>query len=44
MNMARFDLMDFESSPIQPLLSNKPRGVSRDVTSIFYPVKTRVRG
>ena len=27
--MARFDLADFEWSVIQPLLPNKPRGVAR---------------
>ena len=27
--MARFDLTDFEWSMIEPLLSNKPRGVLR---------------
>jgi Putative transposase of IS4/5 family (DUF4096) len=27
--MARFDLTDFEWSVIQPLLPNKPRGVAR---------------
>jgi transposase len=27
--VARFDLTDFEWSVIQPLLPNKPRGVSR---------------
>jgi transposase len=27
--MARFDLKDFEWSAIQPLLPNKPRGVAR---------------
>ena len=43
--MARFDLTDFEWSVIQPLLPNKPRGVSRVddlrvLNGIFWRLRT----
>ena len=43
--MARFDLTDFESSVIQPLLPNKPRGVPRVddrrvLNGIFWRLRT----
>jgi len=43
--MARFDLSDFEWSVIQPLLSNKPRGVPRVndrrvLNGIFWRLRT----
>jgi transposase len=43
--MARFDLTDFEWSVIQPLLPNKPRGVARVddrrvLNGIFWRLRT----
>ena len=31
--MSRYDLTDFEWRVIEPLLPNKPRGVSRSITA-----------
>lgn len=47
--MARFDLMDFEWSVIQPLLPNKPRVVPRvddrrALNGIFWRLRTGLRG
>lgn len=47
--MARFDLMDFEWSVIQPLLPNKPRVVPRVddrrvLNGIFWRLRTGLRG
>jgi transposase len=46
--MARFDLTDFESSVIQPLLPTKVRGVKRVddrrvLNGIFWRLRTGVR-